>query len=927
MSGKKSVEKLKIVLTNRNTLPFLKPALKSIQENQVFSNDVVVYDDNSNSADTDWIKENSTKYGYSYHLVKETCGKDYDRMGITLLYNKIVKEHEDEDVPIMLGHADMVYGPGFDKELAEHLVPGTICCSTRIEPPLFPPQPGAKITESFGTSPEDFSLKKFNERVRELRNEYADKTSDGVFAPMAFFKEDWDEVGGINPEFYPQSKEDSQIQYEWKLLGKNFVQPWDSLVYHFCGRGSRRKDDAKTDSEEWKKSNEKNLRNFQRLYKEFPRYTETQHPNPPQYLAKISLCVPTHNNEETIYDLLYRHEPVFDEVILIDDNSTDKTVEEARRYWKEHVEPNSLCEDKELKVVSHDLSDDFGRMHNVGHEHASFPWVFFLDSDEMLDDVLLNLVNRYAVSCEINKKECVAFARKNFLDGVLVNDVPRKDWTRKGLEQVRKKQEGVVPEIEQNFDWQCRLNRKHVKWVRKVHEMPEPFFKALQSQGSDEEATGKVALQQDGRILHYKSLEKQKKADKHYEQIQASKGPEKAKATKDTTKSESREPGEVCVPEKALVVNSVLFTNEGISRHAREETRILKKLGWNTKITSNLTTKTPKEFFDKQYHTILPTDHPDVIHYINQPPIRENNMSMSLAGNLNKPNIVYYLAYEGDQLPPEWVNVMKQPNVKKVLTPSTYCKKVFEDHGIKNVSVLPHGINPETFCPEQKPLSLPPQLKNKTLFLFAGTYRGLKNDRKGITPLMKAWKKFKKTSEGQDCALILKLNNVYFQGSEQDWKEKVANLGISDELDCVVIDTELNDESLAGLLSRVDYTVLPSLSEGFGLFALESLACATPVIATRTSGFLDFLNDDNALLIDVARQIKAQPIHPYKGKTHHARWDMPSIDHLSELLSKAVTEKSEWAKKAKVESKKVRRDCSWEKVGKSLSEHLESVKH
>ena len=47
-----------------------------------------------------------------------------------------------------------------------------------------------------------------------------------------------------------------------------------------------------------------------------------------------------------------------------------------------------------------------------------------------------------------------------------------------------------------------------------------------------------------------------------------------------------------------------------------------------------------------------------------------------------------------------------------------------------------------------------------------------------------------------------------------------------------------------------DIAVVPSIcNEGFGMVALEALAAGKPVIATRTGGMADFLNDDNSIQV------------------------------------------------------------------------------
>jgi glycosyltransferase involved in cell wall biosynthesis len=51
------------------------------------------------------------------------------------------------------------------------------------------------------------------------------------------------------------------------------------------------------------------------------------------------------------------------------------------------------------------------------------------------------------------------------------------------------------------------------------------------------------------------------------------------------------------------------------------------------------------------------------------------------------------------------------------------------------------------------------------------------------------------------------------------------------------------DEDLPALYSAAIAYILPSLYEGFGLTALEAMACNTPVIASDISAMREILND------------------------------------------------------------------------------------
>jgi glycosyltransferase involved in cell wall biosynthesis len=65
----------------------------------------------------------------------------------------------------------------------------------------------------------------------------------------------------------------------------------------------------------------------------------------------------------------------------------------------------------------------------------------------------------------------------------------------------------------------------------------------------------------------------------------------------------------------------------------------------------------------------------------------------------------------------------------------------------------------------------------------------------------------------------------------------------------VILPGHVPDESLAALLRGASAAVVPSLHEGFGLPALEAMACGAPLVATR-AGNLPALVGDAGLLVE-----------------------------------------------------------------------------
>jgi len=174
----------------------------------------------------------------------------------------------------MFFHADMYPSKDMDKKILSKLEKGTVVSATRIEPPLHPDGP-EKIISPLGFEPEEFDEERFNKDVELYTKEHF---TEGVFAPWALYKDDYFDVNGHDQLFIPQSREDSDIFNRFYLNGYQFRQIWDGFVYHLTSRGSRFRDGVGKDSDEWKYSNSRNMRNFIRKWGTTPMHDAMMKP-------------------------------------------------------------------------------------------------------------------------------------------------------------------------------------------------------------------------------------------------------------------------------------------------------------------------------------------------------------------------------------------------------------------------------------------------------------------------------------------------------------------------------------------------------------------------------------------------------------------------------------------------------------------------
>ena len=281
--------KISLIQPSRNNLKYLKWSYNSIRKNQgEHEVEICVADDFSDKDGTwEWCQEMMDKDP----LFKAIRNEGPTRLGHTILYDRLVNEVATSDV-CMIYHADMYLCPGALDAIEEQLKEKTIVSLTRIEPPLHPPGP-EKILLDCGIEPEEFDEKMLLTQLDRLKS--SDKTTEGIFAPWAFWKSDFQEIGGHDPIFAPQSKEDTDIFNRFHLNGIKFVQTWKGFVYHMTCRGSRFADGAtrnpngevfmkNRETDEWLKQNQKSTREFLRKWGHFCKHDALMKPIvPPKY--------------------------------------------------------------------------------------------------------------------------------------------------------------------------------------------------------------------------------------------------------------------------------------------------------------------------------------------------------------------------------------------------------------------------------------------------------------------------------------------------------------------------------------------------------------------------------------------------------------------------------------------------------------------
>jgi D-inositol-3-phosphate glycosyltransferase len=161
------------------------------------------------------------------------------------------------------------------------------------------------------------------------------------------------------------------------------------------------------------------------------------------------------------------------------------------------------------------------------------------------------------------------------------------------------------------------------------------------------------------------------------------------------------------------------------------------------------------------------------------------------------------------------------------------------------IVVIPGGVDLERFRPRprdeaREALGLSPTAK---ILLFVGRIQRLK----GLDVLLRAFARL-----GDLDAQLLIVGGVLKPGTAQETREitrlqhLATKLGIAERTRFVGAVPHVD---LPAYYSAADVSVMPSSYESFGLVAVESLACGTPVVATRVGGLTSIVRDGETGLL------------------------------------------------------------------------------
>ncbi|MBN1954932.1 MAG: glycosyltransferase family 4 protein [Anaerolineae bacterium] len=181
---------------------------------------------------------------------------------------------------------------------------------------------------------------------------------------------------------------------------------------------------------------------------------------------------------------------------------------------------------------------------------------------------------------------------------------------------------------------------------------------------------------------------------------------------------------------------------------------------------------------------------------------------------------------------------------KRLIAISEYTKRCIIsvlDYPAERIHVVYRAVDTEAFRPSPVPAAFRQRYGLEADCQYV-LYVGSEDPRKNVDGLVQALALLR---QQLPAVQLLKVGAAHFAAERARLLELVTDLGLEGE---VRFFDHVPDEELALWYNAADVFVLPSFYEGFGLPALEAMACGTPVIAANRASLPEVVGPGGVLV-------------------------------------------------------------------------------
>lgn len=266
------------------------------------------------------------------------------------------------------------------------------------------------------------------------------------------------------------------------------------------------------------------------------------------------------------------------------------------------------------------------------------------------------------------------------------------------------------------------------------------------------------------------------------------------------------------------------------------------------------------------------------------------------------------IVLEGDRLTGEQAQVCNGVDV--VFSPSFFCRNTCVSSGVPKNKIfhLPYPLDSKTWNTNVQTVK-----QEKFRFLYMNSCY----ERKGWDLLLRAfWEEF---SAEENVELTMK---SYRENDRPEHLDilvalEASKLGISRNrrAHVQIMDDVMPADSIPSFMKSFDAYISPHRSEGFGLNIWHAMALGVPVISTNYGGCVDFVKDDTAWPVKVAKMIRpgAREIGLF-NQYKDISWAEPDLADLKRQMRSCFENKEEAENRARKGASYVASQYSYQTV-------------
>jgi autotransporter strand-loop-strand O-heptosyltransferase len=265
---------------------------------------------------------------------------------------------------------------------------------------------------------------------------------------------------------------------------------------------------------------------------------------------------------------------------------------------------------------------------------------------------------------------------------------------------------------------------------------------------------------------------------------------------------------------------------------------------------------------------------------------------------------IAYNVWETTQQPEDFFNKLK--DFDELWVPSKWQRDVTIAQGYDpdKIKIVPEGVDINTFYPKEESHELTSDGRFK--FFLAGRWDYRKSTKEIIETFLKTFNK------DEPVDLIVSIDNPFSGDNLETTENRLKHYGLEDER--IKIVHFPNREDYIKLLRSSNVFLSCARSEGWNLPLIEAMACGTPSIYSNCSGQLEFA-EGRGIPVNIIGEKSASDSSYNHFNGYDGNYYEPDFNHLSEKMKFAYEFYEQVKFKSLKESKEIRNNFSWEKIG------------